>query len=90
MIRCRQMIHSYIYFLYMRTCNPNDPCFNWKRPSLGGKKDYSKMGSRYILPAPSSLGANEKPSGTVYQGTVYQYTFLSGTIQGHPNWKVQV
>ena len=28
---------------------------------LEEKKDYSKMGSRYILPAPSSLGANEKP-----------------------------
>ena len=40
-----------IYILvYIYTWNPNDPCFEWKRPSFGGfkPKNRGQTGSRYI------------------------------------------
>ena len=35
------MIHHYI-IIYIYTWNPNDPCFDWKRPSFGGFKPEKK------------------------------------------------
>ena len=36
--------------IYMYTWNPNDPCFDWKRPCVGGLtfKNRGHLGSRYI------------------------------------------
>ena len=41
-------IHIYIYIIH--TWNPNDPCFDWKRPCFGGLtfKNRGHLGSRYI------------------------------------------
>ncbi len=51
-------IHIYIYIY---TWNPNDPCFDWKGPSVGGLKHQNWFQSRYImsttwLPKSSSIG----------------------------------
>ena len=43
--------YIYIYkCIYIYTWNPNDPCFDWKRPSFGGFNPENKgqTGSRYI------------------------------------------
>ena len=41
----KKVIDMYIY-----TKNPNDPCFDWKRPCFGGLtfKNRGHLGSRYI------------------------------------------
>ena len=45
-------LYIYIIYIYMYlyTWNPNDPCFDWKRPCFGGAKAQIKgqTGSRYI------------------------------------------
>ena len=38
-------MHAYIYiYIYISTCtwNPNDQCFDWKRPSFGGFKPQNR------------------------------------------------
>ena len=37
-------------FIFIYTWNPNDPCFDWKRPCFGGLKPQNRgqTGSRYI------------------------------------------
>ena len=43
-------------YLYLYTKNPNDPCFDWKRPCFGGLtfKNRGHLGSRYIYSSMSS------------------------------------
>ena len=44
-------ISLYIYIHNTYTCNPNDTCFDWKRPCFGGgwpQKDRGHLASRYI------------------------------------------
>ena len=52
---CNTLGHSvlslYIYIhIYIYTWNPNDPCFDWKKPCFGGLtfKNRGHLGSRYI------------------------------------------
>ena len=54
---CNTLGHSvlslYIYIythIYKYTWNPNDPCFDWKKPCFGGLtfKNRGHLGSRYI------------------------------------------
>ena len=43
------ILPSYMGIIY--TWNPNDPCFDWKRPSFGGLKPQNRgqTGSRYFI-----------------------------------------
>ena len=47
-----EMIGYYImiYEMKIHTWNPNDPCFDWKRPCFGGLKlqNRGQTGSMYI------------------------------------------
>ena len=49
-----QKMHQWLFKLFfihpIYTWNPNDPCFDWKRPCFGGLtfKNRGHLGSRYI------------------------------------------
>ena len=51
-------------FIFIYTWNPNDPCFDWKRPCFGGLKPQNRgqTGSRYIY---------------IYVYIMYTYTYIS-------------
>ena len=48
---------------------PNDPCFDWKRPSFGGFNPQNKgqMGSRYILTSIFYASHCDRASGNPQQ-----------------------
>ena len=47
---CTYVSQMYVYVcmcIYIYTWNPNDPCFDWKRPRF--QKNRGQTGSRYVL-----------------------------------------
>ena len=51
MYQCSIMNMYYVYYIDIKyTWNPNNPCFDWKRPCFGGLtfKNRGHLGSRYI------------------------------------------
>ena len=55
--------------MYMYTWNPNDPYFDWKRPSFGGFKPQNRgqTGSIYIYQNPPRV-SNFSPAGLLFMG----------------------
>ena len=52
--------YIYIYYCtYTYTWNPNDPCFDWKRPCFGGMtfKNRGRLGSRHMYIHITSSGS---------------------------------